>query len=64
MSKIRDWAVGWVITRRIKRNNPALYRLLCEPFDPAGYEEISKGTLISKDALEAMRKLGEEEHRG
>jgi hypothetical protein len=55
---------GWIATRELKRNNPALYKQLCEEFNEENFEEVPgvPGLKLHKDALENMRKLGEEGH--
>ena len=55
---------GYFITRSIKKNNPELYKVLTEEFSPENFEEVPgrPGLHIHKDALEAMRMLGEEGH--
>ncbi len=39
ISRIVNYLIGWQITRRIKKNNPELYKFLCSDAsrDPANY---------------------------
>lgn len=65
MRRLWDWLSGWYCTWRIKRTNPGLYEFLKNyKYNPDDFEEVPgvPGLRIHKDALENMRKLGEEDH--
>ena len=64
--RLVDYIDGWIATRELKRNNPALYKQLCEEFNEENFVEVPRPDghtlFIHKDALENMRKLGEGDH--
>jgi hypothetical protein len=63
MIKLWDWLMGWYHTRQIKKNNPELYKFLCDfEFNEDNFEEVpgKPGVYLHKNVLETMRQLGED----